>query len=157
MFFVVYFFHFDIRLYINFTHIIQECASTNVKVKKAAMTLIGDMHSQLGPTMKALVVANSRIEQSVKDQVEKKMDASPFKQDASSSTRQKVCLITSIGTSESESEGGPGFEIPKTDIVAALPSDCINRMVSCIKIFNLFDYLIPKASYICLNLMLCRV
>ena len=116
--------------YISGTYLIRifkECASTNVKVKASAMTLIGELHSQLGPTLKALVVANGSIEQSVKDQVEKKMDSSPMTQGV---TPQKVCLISGNGTNESENEGGSGFEVPKTDIVAALPSDCIKRMVS---------------------------
>ena len=94
------------------------------------MTLVGEMHSQLGPSMKALVVANGNVEQAVKDQVEKKMVSSSMKHDAPTVPRLKSCLITSNGTGESVDEGGTGFEIPKTDLVASLPPDCIKRMVS---------------------------
>lgn len=108
-----------------------------MKVKTAAMTLVGEMHSQLGPTMKALVVANGIVEQTVKDQVEKKMDSSPMKHDAAHASRLKSCLITSNGTAESADEGDTGFEIPKTDLVASLPPDCIKRMVSfCMMYFH---------------------
>ncbi len=102
-----------------------------MKVKTAAMSLVGEMHSQLGPTMKALIVANGNIDQNVKDQVEKKMESSPMTREAATVARTKSCLISKNNASDSENEGAPGFEIPKTDIVAALPSGCIKRLVSC--------------------------
>ncbi len=109
-----------------------------MKVKNAALELIGEMHSQLGPVVKALLVSSQETDQSVKDQIEKKINSSPLDPGASSCVREKTCLVA--GNSEgdegmgSDSANGVGFEIPKTDIVASLPSDCITRMVSRYKV-----------------------
>jgi hypothetical protein len=106
-----------------------------MKLRNGALTLIGEMHSQIGPMVKALIVANNEIEQSVKDQTDKKIASCPMDPNASSVEREKSCLVLGHGsnnidgTATGESDGnGMGFEIPKTDLVASLPSDCMTRM-----------------------------
>ena len=83
--------------------------------------------------VKALIVSNNEIDQSVKDQVEKKINSCTVDPGASAVVRQKTCLIEVKGIDDDERTGGAGngagFEIPKTDIVANLPSDCLTRMV----------------------------
>mmetsp|Transcript_363 Transcript_363/g.549 ORF Transcript_363/g.549 Transcript_363/m.549 type:complete len:1476 (+) Transcript_363:109-4536(+) len=90
------------------------------------------MHAQLGPVVKALLVSCQVIDQSVKDQIESKIDSCPFDPSSSSMSREKACLINgnNAGNEDAGTDDGNGFgfEIPKTDIVASLPSDCLTRM-----------------------------
>lgn len=111
--------------------VFKECASSNPKVKNSALELIGQMHSQLGPVVKALIVSKNDIQQPVMDQIESKMNACPMDPNAASIVREKTCLVldkSSSGDGANESDVN-AFEITKTDIVAALPSDCIDKMV----------------------------
>ncbi len=95
------------------------------------------MHSQLGPNVKALVIANNDVEQAVKDQVEMKMSSCPFNANASTDVRKKTCLVSNKTENDGTSDGnGMGFEIPKTNITACLAPDCIDRMVSQNRIFD---------------------
>lgn len=95
------------------------------------------MHSQLGPSVKALVIANNDAELAVKEQVEKKMESCPFNANASSVVREKTCFVSNNSENNGTSDGnGMGFEIPKTNITACLAPDCIDRMVSQNQIFD---------------------
>ena len=85
--------------------------------------------------VKALVVANNEVDQHIKDQIESKMDSCPLNPNATSLVREKSCLILDKGSDVKGNENPLGFEIPKTDIVASLPADCIDRMVRMSSIF----------------------
>ena len=65
------------------------------------------------------------------DQIESKMNACPMDPTAASVVRKKSCLILDESTSGDGANGSDGnaFEITKNDIIAALPSDCIDKMV----------------------------
>lgn len=93
------------------------------------------MHTQLGPALKALVMSNSGLESSVRTKVESLLISSPFNSTASKVSREKKSFVIddgNNGTDDSESSDLPSaaIEIPKTDLVAILPSKCLSRMVS---------------------------
>jgi hypothetical protein len=109
----------------------QECASTNVKVRTAALGIIGELHKQLGPVFKALVLSD-KASGPVKPQIESTIDANPFDPSEKSMPRNKSCIASGSsvpGSSTSGSSEGLGMEIPKTDLVASLPRDCLTNLV----------------------------
>ena len=113
--------------------LITECNHKNIKVKRAASTTLGLMHVHLGPTIKA--VAFSSIKNpSLRDEIEKNFEANPFDSSLASNEWPKSYILANIG---SEGEGGSangasgmGIELPKTNLISELPSDCISRMGS---------------------------
>lgn len=111
-------------------HLTKECSSPNVKVRNASLHFVGEIHSQLGPMVRALILANNTVEQSVKDQVINKIESCPMDPKAASVARERSCNIPGQKEKNSNSLGNQlSIHIPKTDIVACLPSDCITRMV----------------------------
>jgi len=116
-----------------FNWVLKECANTNIKVRTAALKVVGEMHSQLGPMLKALLNSNTSVEDSVKTQVENKMNLSPMDPAVKTKTWPKRCLVLIKEASDGENAGGDegnslGIEIPRTDLVANLPPDCLTRM-----------------------------
>jgi len=110
---------------------LKECVEANVKVRKAALALIGEMHTQMGPVLKALVMSNSNLESSARSQVEDLLDSSPYDPGASKIVREKQSfIIESSNSINTESGSSLDIEIPKTDLVASLPSKCLSRMRS---------------------------
>ena len=105
---------------------LKECGGTNVKIKSAASVLIGEMHVQLGPSLKALIMSNSGLESST---IENLLASSPFDATSATVNRERTSFV------EHDSNDGVDVPsvvvaIPKTDLVAALPSKCLTRMVS---------------------------
>lgn len=119
--------------------ILKEAESSNIKVRKMAMRLVGELHSQLGPVFKALILSGD-LSSAVKTLVESGIDASPFDPASSTIARAKSCICgngasSDSATGPSNEEGrGPaalgGIEIPKMDLIGALPDDCVKRMGS---------------------------
>lgn len=69
--------------------------------------------------------------QSVKDQIESTINKNPVDSCAGSVVRKKICLVmNSVGMNDGDDDTA-GFSIPKSDLVAGLPVDCISRMVRC--------------------------
>lgn len=119
--------------------ILKEAESSNIKVRKMTSRLVGELHSQLGPVFKALILSGD-LSSAVKTLVESGIDASPYDPASSTIARAKISICGSgagsgsgSGTSVDEG-GGPaalgGIEIPKMDLIAALPDDCVERMGS---------------------------
>ena len=96
-----------------------------------ALALIGDLHSQLGPAIKALIMANGAMEPSTKTQIENTLNTSPFDIAAAKVERQKKCLVYEDASNGNTGQSTPSLviDIPKTDLVASLPLKCLSRMV----------------------------
>merc|ERR1740136_50149 len=111
---------------------LKECGGTNANIKKVALALIGDLHSQLGPAIKALIMANGAMEPSTKTQIENTLNTSPFDIAAAKVERQKKCLVYEDASNGNTGQSTPSLviDIPKTDLVASLPLKCLSRMAT---------------------------
>ena len=120
--------------------ILKEAESSNIKVRKMAMRLVGELHSQLGPVFKALILSGD-LSAAVKTLVESGIDASPYDPASSTIEREKRSICGSgggggSGSGSATDEGGNaasalgGIEIPKMDLIAALPDNCVESMGS---------------------------
>ena len=103
------------------------------------------MHIQLGPVFKAMVLSGTK-DPILKSQLEKKIDSNPFDVSISTRTPTRKCIF---GT-EPDDDGGSGvsssigLDLPKTDLIAELPSDILKRLVrttyeDCCIIFTKFS------------------
>jgi len=108
---------------------LEECGGTNVKIKTAALVLIREMHTQLGPVLKALVMSNSGLESSTRTQVESLLVSSPFDPTSAKASRQRKSFVEE-GSHDGEGLPSLAIDIPKTDLVATLPSKCLTRMAA---------------------------
>lgn len=109
--------------------------------------MIGDLHIQLGPVIKALVMTDGSLEASTKTQVESTLDSSPFDSAAAKVGRQMKSIVVGEASNGNSGECASSLviDIPKTDLVASLPPKCLTRMVSLLSFINpLFNYCIPK-------------
>ena len=119
--------------------ILKEAESSNIKVRKMAMRLVGELHSQLGPVFKALILSGD-LSSAVKTLVESGIDASPYDPASSTTARAKSSICGNGASRDSATDPsngerrGPaalgGIEIPKMDLIDALPDDCVERMGS---------------------------
>ncbi len=102
-------------------------------MKAAALSLAGEFHAQLGPIVKAMMMSNVK-DDSVKGQLEKKFDSSPFDPSIANSSPTKRCLHESDDDSAGVEAGGAasalGMDIPKTDLMSELPEDILDQLVS---------------------------
>ena len=105
-----------------------ECDSTNVKVRQAASTLIGELHSQLGPVFKALLLSK-KVSPSIDALVESVTNAAPFDPSAASAKREKRSIVGYKITSGFSADDG-GCESHPLDLISSIPRDCIERMGS---------------------------
>jgi cytoskeleton-associated protein 5 len=125
----------------------QECSQANPKVRKAALLVIGELHTQLGPSFKALILSSCK-DASTTEHVETALDKNPFDKAEAEQERSKQCVISSAGgTTESGDSGDRTavLEAPKLDLIGALPGDCIERMVSSTEIFT---NMCPRKSHL---------
>ncbi len=85
------------------------------------------MHKQLGPVMKAMVLSTVTNE-SLKSQIEKKIESNPY--DPSATIPTKKCLVNG-GSDDADAGNGSALavDIPKTDLLSALPPDILDQMV----------------------------
>lgn len=100
-------------------------------MKTAAISLVGEMHTQLGPVMKAMVTSVVTKE-SLKAQMENTFDSCPYDSSLSSKIPQKKCLARNETNSNAYGEGagaGLDIEIPKADLLSELSPDIISQMV----------------------------
>jgi len=100
-------------------------------VKTAALSLFGELHAQLGPILKAMVLSKIK-DDSLKQQIEKKFASCPYDPSASASIRSRKCLVLDEEDDDDAGGGGAsslGMNIPKTDLLSELPSDILDRMV----------------------------
>ena len=130
-------------------YLVKECGSTNIRVRKASLSVIGEIHTQVGPMLKALVNSNGNVDDAIKKLVETELELHPFNPDKSSESRKKKGPATKNSSSSSSRTRSDGFEIPKIDFVASLPDNCMENLVrrslvtAC---FSIRFYLIPIYS-----------
>ena len=107
-----------------------------MKVKKATHNSIGRLHVELGPIYKATLL--SQCKDSMRDQLEKTLDSHPYDPSVASAEWPKVSVAVASnsggqGGSDSglASGGGNGMalEIPRMDLMATIPVDCVAKMV----------------------------
>lgn len=108
-----------------------ESGSKNIKVKRAALSVLGVMHTHLGPSFKASVLASSK-EPSFREDVEATFSEHPFDSAAAKIVWAKRCICghSQNGGNSNESGGALDMNLPKLDLFAELPSDCLSRMGS---------------------------
>ena len=98
-----------------------------------AITVAGELHIQLGPAFRALILSSCADTSSTKCQLERAFDENPFDPAASKMERPRECVV--LQSSHAEGKNGEAavtsvlLDLPKTDLPAALPSDCIEKMV----------------------------
>lgn len=110
-------------------------------MRKMTLSVVGDLHSQIGPMFRALVLSSCPETSPIKGQLERTFEENPFDNAAAKMERSKKCVVLGLN-SASESNGAVApsalLVLPKTDLVASLSSDCIEKMVRCV-----FRYLVP--------------
>lgn len=100
-------------------------------MKRAAFSVLGVLHIQLGPGFKALCFSLAKKPAS-KDDMEKCFDRHEFDASVQTTEWSRCSIVGSkAGTNGGPQSPGRGlaFDIPKTDLFALLPDDCLDRMV----------------------------
>lgn len=112
---------------------LQECESTNLKVRKTALAVAGELHLQLGPAFRALILSSCADSSSAKSQLENVFDENPFDPAASTLERARECVVLQannvVGSNGEATTASVLLDLPKMDLPAALPIDCIENMV----------------------------
>ena len=108
-----------------------ECGAKNVKVKRAAFATIGLMHAQLGPSLRA-VTLSSISDSSFREEFDKIFKEHPYDSSLTCADWPMRYLFSnsSDDNTDSDSTSGMKIELPKTDLIAELPPDCLSRMGS---------------------------
>ena len=92
------------------------------------------MHVHLGPAFQAVAFASVGNDDSLRTQLESCFNQHAFDPSSKSAEWPKSSICSGFGDKANEDgqSGGAGLnlEIPKMDLIAELPEDCISRMVS---------------------------
>jgi len=111
--------------------VLKECESNNMKVKKAALIVIGAMHSQLGPVLQAFIKSKD-IQASSMSLLDKALSDNPHDMNAQSERKMKCITFSSSNNSShqgsSQPNASPILSIPTFDLIASLKSDCLSRI-----------------------------
>ena len=106
----------------------QECESTNMKVRKAALDVMGVLHHQLGPFIQAFVKSKDIQISSL----EKTFSDNPHDTSDQNMERKMKCITLSDPSNSSQGSSKSNMSsilsIPTTDLMAALKSDCLERI-----------------------------
>jgi hypothetical protein len=131
---------------------LKECESANQKVKSAAISLLKEMYSQLGPVFKAMTL--SIKSESVRSVVDAIMDTTTYNQTSANQKRKKKFLFVNMSNevNGSSDQDQPGFEVPKTDLMTVLSPNILTELVSdknnpessTIRIFSLSSFFIVR-------------
>ena len=109
--------------------LLQECENSNLPVRKAALSVVCEMHSQLGPSFRALVL--SFAPDAIKAAVEKACEDNQFDPRAGKEERSRRCVVLRLVTGYDSAENVmKAIEVPKTDLVAEIGVDCIAKLGS---------------------------
>jgi len=113
--------------------LVAECGNKNIKVKRAAFAALGMVHVQLGPTVKAMAFASIKTP-ALRNEIEKVFEENPFDSSLSSKEWPRCYILSNIAddndAGSGHSDSGMNIELPKTDLISELPSDCLTRMGS---------------------------
>ena len=110
------------------TRALKECESNNMKVRKAALDVMGCLHSQLGPLIQAFVKSKDIPIRPF----EKTFSDNPHDENAHDVKRKLKCATLSSESGNSShqdrSRSRSILSIPTTDLVASLKVDCLTRI-----------------------------
>ena len=108
----------------------QECESNNLKVRDAALDVIGVMHTQLGPVLQAYIKSKD-IQSSTMSLLEKVISGCPHDAKDQLAERMLKCITLSVPkNAASVPNSSHILSIPTTDLVASLKSDYLSRLNS---------------------------
>jgi len=113
--------------------VLKECENSNPKVKGAAQALMGTLHKNLGPVVKALLTSFD-LSSNIKVQVENAMKSTPFDKVEASRKREKKCYVVhkKDGNSSGNDEGSEShsnvIKIPKIDLISKLPGNIMKNL-----------------------------
>jgi hypothetical protein len=130
----------DIFLAISHHDNIKESKSSTIKTKREAIACFGTIHKQLGPTFKALTLTLA-TSQDLHNMLEECFNANPY--DASYRNHDWKSQCIALRSANGNVESTLVLEVPKTDLFAILPDDCLTNMVRC---------LLFGAPFLCINL-----
>ena len=104
--------------------------SKNIKVKKAALEVMGELYSQLGPALETFVKSKAPPAGTLSS-IEKVFAQSEHDPSASTAERKMKCITIST-TSSSGSTAGKNsvLSVPASDLVSSLTGDCISRITT---------------------------
>lgn len=119
-----------------------------------ALAVAGELHVQLGPVSRALILSSCGDTSSIKSQLERTFDENPFDPDASKMGRSRECVVlqsnVAAGLKGEATASSILLDLPKIDLVASLPSDCIEKMVSfCISVTHIALFSTCLSNTVC--------
>ena len=107
-----------------------------MKVRKAALDVMGVMHSQLGSALQSLVKSKD-IQSSTMSLLDKAFSDHPHDANAQSVERKMKCITLGLASKNSSHQGSSqstssilSISIPTTDLMASLKSDCLSRLTT---------------------------
>lgn len=108
--------------------LLKECESTSPKVRRMALSVVGDLHVQMGPAFRALLLSSCLESSSMRSQLERTLDENAFDPAAANVQRPRCCTVMQSSTGGAAASSA-FLVLPKMDLAAALSSDCIRKMV----------------------------
>jgi len=111
--------------------LLEELDFSSVKVKRAAISCIGAIHAHIGPQFKALSLSLAKPNH--RNELESCFNDHPFDESLQASDWPKRCLsVLNLSSTNGNGAAKPGMSlsIPRCDLSAELPEDCIARLGS---------------------------
>lgn len=94
------------------------------------MTLAAEVHKQLGPAVRIMMLSNIK-DDDFKGQLEKRFDSNPFDATLSCINPPRKYLFKSeADDTDDSSSTGFAMDVPKIDILSTLPANINERLVS---------------------------
>lgn len=104
-----------------------------MKVKKAAFSVMGELHIQLGPALEAFVKSKAPVSGTLSS-IEKVFADSKYDPGAHAIERTLRCITVSASGATSSSGSGHGqkslLSVPALDLVASLKNECLLRITT---------------------------
>ena len=105
-------------------------------MKKESLAALGLLHSHIGPIVQPAAYTVAGKDDSLRSLLEKTFEQSPH--DPSYSTTQwskcSICVGLDGEGSGSSGDAGFGLDVPKLNLFAELPNDCVEKMVSIVRV-----------------------
>jgi hypothetical protein len=123
-------------------------------VRKLATSVAGELHLQLGPAFRALILSSCADVSSTTSLLERAFDENPFDPAASKMERPRECVVLqsshATGSNGEATAASVLLDLPKMDLPAALSSDCIEKMVRfffCSYSLRYFHFFLTQLSF----------
>ena len=111
------------------SYLLKGCEHSNVQVRKAAYSLVGEVHSQMGPPFRAVILASALGQ--VRVAIESACDENKFDPSACIALRSRRCVVARSLCIEGQAmDSSTGFEIPKMDLASEIGVECIAKLGS---------------------------